>query len=558
LIDVAASISEGHDVDWGEARRLLADDLDTAVLEELHVLDGIAQIHRHQWGALDIIEPIGHGAFGTVYRAFDRDLQRDVALKLRRPAADGTPFDAERLVREARRLARVKHHHVVAVLSAERKGNEVGIVMEWLKGQTIDRIVQTQGALGAREAAVIGMDICRALAAVHAAGLLHGDVKAHNVMREEGGRIVLMDFGASRDLSHAPAAGTDFAGTPIYMAPEVFAGEPRSTASDVYSLGVLLFYMVSGHYPIDGDTRSAINRQHTSTEARRHLRELRPDLPEAFVQIVQRAIAERPDGRFGSVGALEDALSSFLGPIPAPAPSRRLVTLLLAAATVVLAAIAAVLMWRPAATNESTATAAATTPSVTVDAASLPYDVEAAIYRAVGDSDVRLAANDAVTLGDQLFMKIKTSVPTYVYVVNEDEQGHHYLLFPLSGYSLSNPLPPGGTHSLPGTRGQVEQHWQVTEVGKREHLIIFVSPTRLTSFEQMFAELPRAAAGTPLTSAPIPQNALNMLRGIGGVVSATTSPLNQPLYEQYRTPLPDSVETTSGEWVRQFTVVSAR
>jgi serine/threonine protein kinase len=559
LLDgVAASISDGEGLDWTEIRRRMTDDADTAVLDELQVLDGIAQVHRNQWGTLEILEPIGHGTFGTVYRAFDRDLLRHVALKVTRAAADSPTFDPERLVREAQRLARVKHPNVVAVLAAERKGNEVGVVMEWLKGQTLDALVQTQGPLGAREVAVIGIDVCRALAAVHAAGLLHGDVKAHNVMREEGGRIVLMDFGASRDLSQAPASGKDFAGTPLYIAPEVFAGAPRSAASDVYSLGVLLYYLASGRYPVDGDTRSAIDRQHAQTTGRRHLRDARPDLSDAFVHVVQRAIAENPAERYSTAGTLEQALSGFLGSESiTPAPRRRNLVPLIAAGLTAAMIIVALLYWQRAPTTKPAETlSSATVTEVTEPAAPQPYEIEAAVFRVDPKQSVRLGADDTVKPGDRLFLQVQASVPAHVYVVNEDDDGHHYLLFPLNGYSQANPLTAGRVHILPGTRGEMEHYWQVTVPGGREHFVIFVSPTPLTNFEKAFAEMPRASEDTPVFSAPISANALNTLRGVGGVVAATTPRLDQPLHEQYQTPLPDKGETTNGVWVRKLTVAS--
>jgi serine/threonine protein kinase len=563
LDGIAASISDGGGLDWTEVRRRMTDDADTAVLEELQVLDGIAQVHRNEWGTLEILEPIGHGTFGTVYRAFDRDLLRHVALKVTRAAAtsDATPFDAERLVREAQRLARVKHPNVVSVLSAERKGNAVGVVMEWIKGQTLDAIVQTQGPLGAREAAVIGIDVCRALAAVHAAGLLHGDVKAHNVMREEGGRIVLMDFGASRDLSQAPAVGKDFAGTPLYIAPEVFSGAPRSPASDVYSLGVLLYYLATGRYPVDGDTRSAINRVHASTSGRRHLRDVRPDLPDAFVQVVQRALAEDPADRFVTAGILEQALTRFLGGEAATTTQRqrRTIAPLMAWSAAVAAITLALFLWRwPQAQKPVDTQSTTATPVVTIgsNAAVEPYSIEAAVYRLDRDRSVRLTPADSVKPGDRLFVQLRASVPTYVYIVNEDDDGNHFLLFPLNGFAQANPLPKGGSHRLPGMRGSAEHYWSVSVPGGREHFVIFVSPTPLAEFEQMFAELPRASEDTPVLSARINPNAVNRLRGVGGVVAGTTPRLDQPLFEQYRTPLPETKETTRGPWVRQFTVAS--
>jgi hypothetical protein len=558
LLGAAASISDGFEIDWNEVRRQLADDASTAVLDELHVLDDIAQIHRNQWGSLEILEPIGHGSFGTVYRAFDRDLLRHVALKVTRATADGPRFDPERLVREAQRLARVKHPNVVAVLSAERKGNEVGVVMEWLKGQTLDAIVQAQGPLGAREVAVIGIDVCRALAAVHAAGLLHGDVKAHNVMREEGGRIDLMDFGASRDLSQTPAAGKDFAGTPLYIAPEVFSGAPRSTASDVYSLGVLLYYLASGRYPVDGDTRSAIDRQHASTGARRHLLDVRPDLPDTFVQVVQRAIAESPADRFASVGALEEALAGFLGRAQiGPTSRRRPAIVLLMASTAVIALAAAASVWLNSRPGQSAGDTQRATSAVTTAAnTAIRYDVEAAVYRVGSKGPVRLAANDQVHTADRLFLELKTSVPTHVYVVSEDEHDDSRMLFPLTAFPLKNPLPAGRTHRLPGTRGTEEYYWEVTTPGERDHLVIFVSPEPRPDVEHTIAQLPQAVEDAPVLSVPLAMSTRMLLRGIGGVSAASAPRAGQKLYQQYTTPLPAGVETTTGTWVRVFTVAS--
>ena len=192
--------------------------------------------------------------------------------------------------------------------------------MELVEGKTLDAIVRDQGPFSASEASLIGMDLCRALAAVHGAGLLHGDIKAHNVMRANGGRTMLMDFGAGRELSIEPAApGSDFAGTPIYLAPEVFAGASRTTASDIYSLGVLLYFLVTGSYPRRGATRTEIRRLHDQRGSRRPLRDVRPDLPDGFIRVVERALAEDPRQRFDSAGSLEAALASPIAP-PSSAP----------------------------------------------------------------------------------------------------------------------------------------------------------------------------------------------------------------------------------------------
>ena len=202
---------------------------------------------------------------------------------------------------------------MVRVFGAERIGDEVGLSMELVEGRTLDAIVRERGPLSASEAAVIGLDLCRALAAVHGAGLLHGDIKAHNVMRADGGRTMLMDFGAGRALNVVPATpGGDFAGTPVYLAPEVFAGANRAPASDIYSLGVLLYFLVTGSYPLDGGTGTEIRRLHDQGTSRRPLRDVRPDLPDAFIRAVERALAEDPRQRFGAAGTLESALGNTI------------------------------------------------------------------------------------------------------------------------------------------------------------------------------------------------------------------------------------------------------
>jgi hypothetical protein len=352
-----------------------------------------------------------------------------------------------------------------------------------------------------------------------------------------------------------PASGSDFAGTPVYIAPEVFAGAPRSPASDVYSVGVLLYYLSSGRYPIDGDTRSAIDRQHAQPAGRRLLHDVRPDLPDTFVQVVHRALAEDPAERYGTAGMLESALRTLLGAPIRSAPLRRRTLWLLATGVLAAGLIASLLPRASKPTHEPVSRTAITPAVESVVNASTPYEVEASIYRVDGsDHPVRLAADERVQPGDRLFLELRASVDTHVYVVNEDEVGTVRLLFPLTyGH---NPLSAGQVHRLPGTRDDVEYYWQVSSPGLREHFVIFVSPTPLTAIEKSFATLPRASEDTPVTSLAISETALNTLRGVGSIATATTPRVDRPLYEQYRTPLPISSETAHGVWIRQFTLSS--
>ena len=266
------------------------------------------------------------------------------------------------MIEEGRLLARVRHPNVVTVYGADRVDGRVGLWMEFVHGRTLEAVLHEHGRFSAKEAALIGLDLLHALSAVHSAGLLHRDVKAQNVMREAGGRIVLMDFGAGREI---PTAGSaEVAGTPLYLAPEVFAIGTPTARSDIYSVGVLLFHLVTGEYPVRGATVSAIREAHAE-KRRVWLRDVRPDLARPFVEVVERALAFDPDERYASAGAMERALMTVVastppvieaGPEPhvaAPAPARRRTSLAwqmsIVAATV---AIATAALFMPAAWRE--------------------------------------------------------------------------------------------------------------------------------------------------------------------------------------------------------------
>ena len=279
-------------------------------LEETRGSGGDVPPVRAEWGGLRLITQIGAGAFGRVYRAHDQALARDVALKI---ITLRNPEDATTILREGQMLARVRHHNVVTVYSVQRVGDEVGLVMELVDGETLADIVSTRGPMGAEEATLIGLALSQALAAVHAAGVLHRDVKARNVMREKGGRIVLMDFGLGLDASRGSDRQSTIAGTPPYMAPELFVDVPASVTSDLYSLGVLLFYLVTREYPVPDQGALATALSHAKRE-QRYLADLRPDLPPKFVEVVERALKLDPALRYRSAGAMMLALSEARSP----------------------------------------------------------------------------------------------------------------------------------------------------------------------------------------------------------------------------------------------------
>lgn len=326
LETLSAAVLDGSPIDWeAEATGPAA-----AYLDEIRALESVVQLHRHlarlrasdtprassapetpalgEWGALRILERIGGGAFGEVFRAWDRRLDRQVALKLLYPTALGDD-QGTTVIAEGRLLARVRHPNVVTVFGAERIDGRVGIWTEFVDGRTLTDVVRQEGHLNAEAAIDIGVDLCGALSAVHAAGLVHGDVKADNVLRDSGGRTVLVDLGTGRDRLYELAVDgrRQISGTPLYMSPETWLGAEPTERSDVFSLGVLLYYLVTGTYPVRGATLRDIREAHAAGR-QVSLRAQRAELPVAFRNAVDRALDPDPAARFASAEALRAAL----------------------------------------------------------------------------------------------------------------------------------------------------------------------------------------------------------------------------------------------------------
>lgn len=263
---------------------------------------------RPTWGGFNLLTRVGFGGFGEVYRAWDSHLQREVALKLLLPGVVAGEEQYEVMLREARALAAIQHPNVVHIYGIDRHEGRVGFWTDFIKGKTLSALLAEQGPFGPREASAIALDVTRALSAAHRANILHRDIKAENVMREEGGRILLMDFG----LSSLPAGQRMLAGTPSYMAPEVLRGGSSTVCSDIYAMGVLLYHLVTREYPVKliGFTPGEIT---ASFRQRVPLIDLRPDLPEQFLRTVRLATEIDPAKRFSSAGQLADSLAEILG-----------------------------------------------------------------------------------------------------------------------------------------------------------------------------------------------------------------------------------------------------
>lgn len=245
LLDLACSVGDGRPVDWENQQH----EGSATGLSGLQTLSKVAlafdsvQEERadpgdvlFRWGPLEVRERIGSGQFGEVFRAWDPQLQREVALKL----SSGPQPLVRSWLAEAQRLARVRHPNVLTVFGAAVYEQRAGIWTELLDGSTLEERLRNDGALGAGELVVVGTELCRALTAVHEAGLTHGDIKPSNVLRDRDGKLVLVDFGAAR-ATDASQQDLQPQVTPSYLAPEVIDGDATTPVSDLYALGALLY-----------------------------------------------------------------------------------------------------------------------------------------------------------------------------------------------------------------------------------------------------------------------------------------------------------------------------
>lgn len=351
---LAERIADGLPVDWGAALREHPEQAE--LLTGLRLLERLEQLGRGAaeperegagapedgssaearelflWGHLRVRRRLGHGTFGEVFLAFEPILRREVALKLRR--TEELPGTSPRqFIDEARRLARVRHPNVLAVHGADVHDGRAGLWADLVPGETLEASLTTGGRLAASEALRITRTLAEALTAVHDADLVHGDLKAANVMLDDTGRVVLMDFSAASDLRIA--GGPARAASPLTTAPEGLLGSPPGPAADFYSLGALLFRMLTGEHPVAAKTLKelmAFHGEHSRTRRRWRGAPLTRALGRLAEDLLAADPAARPDGAevLSRLRSMEEA--------PARRRRRRLVTAVIVSLAVGIAA----------------------------------------------------------------------------------------------------------------------------------------------------------------------------------------------------------------------------
>src|SRR5882762_10573996 len=236
---------------------------------------------------------IGRGGMSTVYRAFDTVLERQVAIKLMHREIASDSDQLERFRREARAVAQLSHPHIVGVIDAGEDQGRPYIVLEHVEGETLKERIRRLGRLPITEAVAYAIEIARALGAAHARHIVHRDVKPQNVLLDEEGSAKVTDFGIARTLDEEGlTADGRVLGTTDYVSPEQALGQPVTGQSDLYSLGVVLFEMLTGEVPFKGENQVVVAMKHVREELP-DIQRLRPEVSAALAAVVDRATAKR-------------------------------------------------------------------------------------------------------------------------------------------------------------------------------------------------------------------------------------------------------------------------
>ena len=258
----------------------------------------MAEIGQVLGGRYRLIELLGSGGMATIYRATDTGLGRDVALKILRPEYLRDPDFSARFRQEAQSAASLSHPNVVTVYDYGEDPSGPYIVMELIDGEDLATILRRSGTLPPRQVARIGSGVARALAAAHARGLVHRDIKPGNVLIGKDGQVKVVDFGIARAISEAQVTlpGTTL-GSVHYFSPEQARGEPATAASDIYSLGIVLYEMLVGSRPWEGDSAASVALARLSGPIPDPM-VVRPSVPPDLASIVRRALALDPKDRW--------------------------------------------------------------------------------------------------------------------------------------------------------------------------------------------------------------------------------------------------------------------
>jgi len=298
-------------------------------------MEALARSRLPQLVKYDVIEEIGHGGMATVYRAIDKRLGREVAVKVIHPHLRDSREVVQRFNTEARAVAKLRHPNIVEVFDvSDADEPEQYLVAELLRGTTLRKLLQQHGAMPAEVAAALALELLAAIAHANAAGVVHRDIKPENVLIEhkppphEGDRVVvkLTDFGIAKLLDAQGVTSTgQVLGSPAHMAPEQIEGGEVDARADVFGMGVLLYECMVGHLPFEGNNPAQVLRRVLDglyPEAQKE----RPVVGARWSHLLDRALAHQPGARFADANTMRDAILGELGRLGIVAPRRELET----------------------------------------------------------------------------------------------------------------------------------------------------------------------------------------------------------------------------------------
>jgi len=258
-----------------------------------------------------LLELIGSGGMAVVYQGVDTLLQRRVAVKVLREGFAGDPAFLARFQREARAAANLEHPAIVTVYDVGQDGDRHYIVMEYVDGQDLKTLIRQKGRLGVDETLDIVVQICAGVGHAHQAGVIHCDIKPQNVLVTRDGRAKVTDFGIARALSEAGLTESETVwGSPLYFSPEQAAGEPPSPASDVYSIGVVMYEMLAGSPPFQAEKPTALALMHMREDPP-PLALCNPQVPPQLEWIVRKVLAKEPSARYRTAVQLGHVLDEY-------------------------------------------------------------------------------------------------------------------------------------------------------------------------------------------------------------------------------------------------------
>lgn len=260
-----------------------------------------------------LIAQQGSGGMAVIYKAIDIELGRTVAVKILRPSLTNDPEFLKRFRNEARNVANLGHPNIVTVYDVGSEDQTQYIVMEFIDGSDLKKLIRKEGALSIDTAVELAIQICAGIGFAHRAGLVHADVKPQNVLLTSTRQVKVTDFGIAQAFTQATQTAEREAvvwGSPHYFAPEQARGEKPTPASDVYSIGIVLFEMLTGQLPYTGGNQQELAMAHIRTDIP-HVMDFAPHVPESLDRIVYKVMSKEPIGRYRMADQLGQILVNY-------------------------------------------------------------------------------------------------------------------------------------------------------------------------------------------------------------------------------------------------------